>query len=275
MTVLQLEVASQEADLIIAELYEAGATGITELPASDGHVRLDTYFEDDAAAQALARRFSQMKPTIVAADERDWVAHSRSLWSPVEVGDRFYLAPEWQTDVEVPEGRIFLPMPAGQGFGSGSHESTRLALSALEHSQVEGASVLDVGTGSGILLAAASALGATALYGCDTDPVAVEAAASYLADRKLKASLYLGSIDAVEPRKFHLVVANLNATLILNLLDQLFAALRPHGQLILSGILREEQDVIRKALEATPGITRLYHSSLGGWVNFRATTSVK
>lgn len=274
MTVLHLEVASPETDLVIAELYEAGVLGITETPVGEGVTRLEAYLPDEAAAGELARRFPASKPRIAGADNRDWVAYARAQWRPTPVGDRFYLVPEWETAVQVPEGRILLPMPAGQGFGSGSHESTQLALSALEHTAVEGASVLDVGTGSGILLAAARLLGAEALYGCDTDPVAVDAASGYLAKHGHAASLYTGSIEAVQARRFHLVLANLNATLILNLLGDLLAALRPHGRLILSGILREEQAAIHRALEEMPGVTRIYHSALGDWVNFRATTSV-
>lgn len=274
MVVLHLEVASPQTDLIVAELYEAGVLGITETLAGEGITRLDAYLDEEAAAQELEARFAEWNPRISVADERDWVAHSRSQWKAIPVGDRFYLAPEWESAVEVPEGRILLPMPVGQGFGSGAHESTQLALSALEHTQVEGFSVLDLGTGSGILLAAAKAMGAASLCGCDTDPVAIEAAQSYLQAQRLQASLFVGSIDAVKPRRFNLILANLNATLILNLLDDLFGALRPHGRLILSGILREEGDVIHRVLNETPGVTRVYHSALGDWVNFRVTTSV-
>ncbi len=274
MQVLRLEVSSAEVDFVVAELYEAGVLGITESLLGDGLTRVDAYFQDALAAEAYCARFPHVKASIQPADDRDWVSHARAQWQPVAVGDRFFLAPEWSTDLAVPEGRILIPMPAGQGFGSGSHESTQLALSALEHTSVEGASVLDVGTGSGILLNACHLLGADNLVGCDTDPVAVEAAGDYLRTQGVGHTLYLGSIDCVRPRRFHLVLANLNATLILNLLEDLFAALRPQGRLILSGVLREEQEVIHRALNEFPGVTRIYHSALGDWVNFRVTTSV-
>lgn len=274
MIVLHLELATSEADLAIAELYEAGVLGITETLSGEGFTRLEAYLPNRKAAEALAARYQAASPRIAVADNRDWVAHARAQWQPIAVGDRFYLSPEWQPNLETPEGRIRLSMPAGQGFGSGAHESTQLALSALEHTAVEGASVLDVGTGSGILLAAARLLGAEQLYGCDTDPVAIESASNYLSSNGVPASLYVGSIEAVRTPRFHLVLANLNATLILNLLDELLGALRPHGRLILSGILRDEQDVIHSTLASTPGVTRIYHSALGDWVNFRVTTSV-
>jgi ribosomal protein L11 methylase PrmA len=78
----------------------------------------------------------------------------------------------------------------------------------------------------------------------------------------------------VRPQRFPVILANLNATLILNLLDDLFAALQPRGKLILSGILDTEAAAIHGALERVPGVTRIYHSALGDWVNFRVTTGV-
>jgi ribosomal protein L11 methyltransferase len=274
MIVLKLVLPTAEADLLIAELYEAGVLGITESFLEGDRTSLDAYLPNRKSAEALAKRYAAANPVIAPADNRDWVAHAQAQWKPVAVGDRFFLAPEWEPNVETPEGRIRLPMPSGQGFGSGAHESTQLAISALEHTATEGLSVLDVGTGSGILLAAARRLGATRLVGCDTDSVAIEAAAEYLRKQNVGATLYVGSIQAIRSPRFHLVLANLNATLILNLLDDLLAALRPHGRLILSGILRDEQEVIHKTLAARPEVTRIYHSALGDWVNFRVTTSV-
>lgn len=272
MVVLSLQVPVGEVEMLVAELWEAGIEGIREGDETDGLVRLDVFLASPQIADALAASHASLNPEIAPADERDWVVYSRQMWQPIEAGDRFYLVPEWDSSGEAPTGRIVLKMPAGQGFGSGFHESTRLALSALENTPVEGKSVLDVGTGSGILLAAARQLGAAHLAGCDLDPVAIESATQYLAASDVLASFYLGSIDAVRPARFHLVLANLNATLILNLMDELLAALQPHGRLILSGILAEEAPVIHRALEAANGVTRIYHAALGDWVNFRVTT---
>ncbi len=274
MVVLSLTVPAAESDLVIGELSEHALEGIRETDLPGALVRLDVFVADAAAAENLAARFSAFPLSTAGADARDWVAYSRSLWKPLEVGDRFYLAPEWDEDAVAPEGRILLRMPVGQGFGSGFHETTQLALRALEITPVEGVSVLDVGTGSGILLAAAKTLGASSLVGCDLDPVAIEAAQDYLSASGVPASLFQGSIGAVRPQRFPVIMANLNATLILNLLGPLFAALEPRGALILSGILQEESAAIRAALERMPGVIRIYHSAQGDWVNFRVSTGV-
>lgn len=272
MVVLSLTVPAAESDLVIGELSEHALEGIRESDLPGSLVRLDVFVADPSVAEDLAARFPSFPLTIADADSRDWVAHSRSLWRPIEVGDRFFLVPEWDNESVAPEGRILLRMPVGQGFGSGFHETTQLALSALEITPVEGIAVLDVGTGSGILLAAARMMGATTLVGCDLDAVAIEAARGYLAETGVSAHLFLGSIGAVRPQRFPVVLANLNATLILNLLGPLFSTLEPGGTLILSGILIEEAPAIRAELERAPGVTRIYHSAKGDWVNFRVST---
>lgn len=272
MVVLSLTVPTADADYVIADLSEHAIEGIREERVAEGSIRLDVFLEEATAAKSLATVFPAYFATIAPADSRDWVAHSRSMWQPIEVGERFYLIPEWDTDSRAPEDRIALRMPVGQGFGSGFHESTQLALRALEITSMAGETVLDVGTGSGILLAAARELGAVKLVGCDVDPVAIEAAREYVSASHMEAGLFQGSIDAVLPQRFGVVLANLNATLILNLLDELFASLEPRGRLILSGILADEAPVIHGALEKVHGVSRIYHSAQGDWVNFRVST---
>lgn len=270
--VLSLTVPAAESDLVIGELSEHALEGIRENDLPGAFVRLDVFVADAGVAEGIAALFPAFPSTVASADSRDWVAHSRSLWKPFEVGDRFYLAPEWDAEAVAPPDRILLRMPVGQGFGSGFHETTQLALRALEITTVEGGAVLDVGTGSGILLAAARLLGATNLIGCDLDPVAIEAARQYLSASKFPVHLFQGSIGAVRPQRFPVILANLNATLILNLLEPLFAALEPRGTLILSGILNDEAGTIHATLQAMPGVLRIYHAAQGDWVNFRVST---
>lgn len=272
MVILSLTASAAESGLILGELSEYDIEGIHENDLPDAQVRLDIFVRDAVEAGRISARFPALASSVSAADSRDWVAHSRRFWNSLEVGERFFLAPEWDDGAVAPEGRILLRMPAGQGFGSGLHETTQLALRALETVSVEDLRVLDVGTGSGILLAAAERLGAAALVGCDLDPVAIEAARAYLAGLAISPKLFQGSINAVRVHRFPVILANLNATLILNLLEPLLGALEPGGTLILSGILAGEAATIRAAFERMPRIVQIYHSAQGDWVNFRLTT---
>src|SRR5580700_11245421 len=166
---------SAKKDLTIAELWEAGCTGIVELPDSEldgatAHMR--AFFDDDARAPELQARFGgQVHP----ADMRDWVAFAREHLQPMEIGERIFVVPEWR-DEATPPGRIRIEVNAGLAFGTGAHETTRLCLEAIERHLKPGMSVVDVGTGSGILAEAAAKLGAGAVYANDNDPEAVAVA---------------------------------------------------------------------------------------------------
>ena len=110
-----------------------------------------------------------MKP----ADLRDWVAFARREYlQPMEIGSRIFVVPEWRDD-QTPEGRVRIEVNAGLAFGTGAHETTRMCLEAIERHVRPGMTVMDVGTGSGILSEAAIKLGAARAFACDTDHGAV------------------------------------------------------------------------------------------------------
>ena len=164
---LEVESDGDAKDFLIAELWEQGSTGIVE---EDGLLR--AFFDDDADSAALVDRFGGR---IVRHAARDWVAFSRTDWAPLAVGSRFYLVPEWLDD-PAPEGRLRIAINPGLACGTGYHEATQMCLEALEEYQRADMTVLDVGTGSGLLSIASRLLGARRVIGCDVDPVAVEIA---------------------------------------------------------------------------------------------------
>ena len=168
---LEIDCDPEDRDLLIAELWEQGSAGIVEL--NPETVR--SFFEGSLSRSVLLRMFPGAR--LREEEERDWVQSSRDLLQPMEVGQRFFLVPEWRDD-PAPAGRFRIVINPGMAFGTGVHETTRLCLEALENFLRPGMRVLDVGTGSGILAKAARLLGAGTVIACDTDPVAVEIAAS-------------------------------------------------------------------------------------------------
>jgi len=190
---LEIECDADDRDLLIAELWEQGSAGVIELDAR----RVRAFFDDGAERDALFELFPGA--TYRVEERRDWVQRARDLLQPMKVGARFFLVPEWRDDA-APPGRFRIAVNPGMAFGTGVHETTQLCMEALEKFLKPGMSVLDVGTGSGILARAAKLLGAGKVYACDTDPVAV----------RIAGDGFVGSVDAVAAGSCDLVVANIS-----------------------------------------------------------------
>lgn len=228
---LEIDCDPEDRDLLIAELWEQGSSGIVELNA--GTVR--AFFEDASPKAKLISLFPGSRPR--QEEERDWVQSARDLLQPMEVGRHFYLVPEWRDD-PTPEGRFRIVVNPGMAFGTGVHETTRLCIEALEDYLKPGMTVLDVGTGQGILARAAELLGAGKVIACDIDPIAVEIAGMG----------FVGSVDAVAADTADIVMANISPEAIILLAGDLLRARKPGGVLLASGFEAHEVEQVRAAL---------------------------
>jgi ribosomal protein L11 methyltransferase len=241
-------------------LMEAGALGTEEAVAldADGLVRATAYFDAPPECERVrAELFEalriyalpsssvrEMNVREVAA--RDWLGEWKRSWQPTRVGSRFIIAPPW-SEIDAGEKRIVIRIEPGMAFGTGTHETTRLCLEAIER-HFDGASFLDVGTGTGVLAIAAAKLNPAArVEACDTDADAVSIARENarlngVGDR---ISFRVGSVaDSMPSADF--VCANLTADVIVPLLPALTSA--TCGRLVLSGILATQAELVRNAL---------------------------
>jgi ribosomal protein L11 methyltransferase len=228
---LEIECDEDDRDLLVAELWEHDCAGIVEL----GAARVRAFFPDAVDASEFRLLFPGAPMRI--EEERDWVQSAHDLLQPMEVGRQFFLAPEWRDD-PAPAGRFRIAVNPGLAFGTGVHETTRLAIEALEEFVKPGITVLDVGTGSGILAKAARLLGAGLVHACDTDPVAVEIAGDG----------FIGSVNAVATASVDLVVANLSPEAIVQIAPDLLRVLRKDGVLLVSGFELAEVEQVKAAL---------------------------
>ena len=185
MVVVRLAAEPEHYDELITELWEAGTAGVTE-----GNGFIEVFFAD----AETAKKFGEPQPV---ADE-DWVARTQAAFPPLTVGEKFFIAAPWCAD-PTPPGRLRLVINPGGQFGTGYHRTTQLCLEAMERVVRPGDSVLDVGSGSGILSMAAKMLGAGRVVACDIDPEATRTGA-----------FFIGSVDAVLSGIFDVVVANIN-----------------------------------------------------------------
>jgi ribosomal protein L11 methyltransferase len=272
---LDVTLAAAAREAVEYALMEAGALGTETGDETGGIVRVSGYFEREPAreqvraALATALRIyalpsaavRDVQPREVAA--RDWLAEWKRNWQPVAVGC-FVIAPPW-SEVAAAE-RIVLRIEPGMAFGTGTHETTRLCLAAIEQ-HFDGASFLDVGTGTGILAIAAAKLAPGArVSACDTDAEAVEIARENARANGVteRIEFYVGSVEPTT-RSADFVCANLTADVIVPLLPALVGA--TCGRLVLSGILGAQAAWVQTELRAL-GIDEIETTTDGEWVAF-------
>jgi ribosomal protein L11 methyltransferase len=258
-----IEVWAREA--VEYALMEAGALGTECVDESGEVLSVVAYFdapperEKVRAALFESLRIYQLPSSSVRdmkfreVADRDWLGEWKKSWQPVEVGERFIIAPPW-SEIREQRERILIRIEPGMAFGTGTHETTRLCLSAIEK-YFHGESLLDVGTGTGILAIAAAHLRPQArIEACDTDPEAIDIARenARLNEVAERIQFRVGTIEETGADAADVVCANLTADVILPLLPRLLAAAR--GQLILSGILNTQVEQVRVRLHEL-GIT--------------------
>lgn len=245
MISLFLKVPPGDWDTVIAEIWDVGTSGITEEP--DG---IRAFFEDAITAEDLAERYASFSPVLRTETDQDWDEVSRAQWEPITVGNRFFLVPEWRDD-PAPEGRIRLTTYPGMACGTGLHPATQLCLMAMEDHLQEGAKVIDVGTGSGILAEAAYLLGAEVVVACDIDYPSVEIAKRNLAHRDLGVRLFQGSLRSLRSSTFQTIIANLNRQSIIHLSADFRRVLCSNALLIVAGFRTSELREVTEALVST------------------------
>jgi ribosomal protein L11 methyltransferase len=185
---------------------------------------------------------------------RDWSEAWKRDLGPIVVSPRLVVRPSFASHAALPEQRVLVIDP-GQAFGTGAHESTRLALEAIDALAEErlGASLLDVGTGSGVLALAGLALGCAEAVGFDLDPLAGQAARENARHNRLDAhlGLFVGGLAALAPgRRFDWIAANLLLSELRPLLAPMAAHLAGDGVLVLSGLLAEQAPEVRERAAA-------------------------
>lgn len=238
----------------------------------NGPKKVTVYLEDgpDSSAQIAAiesflaeqASFFNLSPpslSVRTVQEEDWAHGWKEYFKPTLVGKRTLIKPTWEP-YEAVEGEVIIEIDPGMAFGTGTHATTKLCLQVLEDAALsqgpyagrrKPATVLDVGTGSGILAIGAVKLGLGPVTAVDIDPLAVEVAVE---NARLNGTLGHCAISDTPLEniagKFDLLLANILAEDLVRLSAELVARIAPNGLIILSGILTEKEDMVAKAFSA-------------------------
>lgn len=255
-------------DELIASLHEAGTLGVES---SEG--RHAAWFPMDRDAgdvlESLRRLLGEGAASLrllTAEEVPDGFWHERWMegLSPLEAGERFLIVPGPATPPHPDPRRHLIRLTPGRAFGTGEHPTTRMCLSLLESAIRPGDSLLDVGTGSGILAIGARRLGASPVTAIDIDPVAIETARRNAVINDVDDLLLVASsLEGIGAARFDLVAANLSGATLVRQMRRISGL--TGREAIVSGLLRDEEGEVARAA-ASAGLAVARRREEGEWI---------
>lgn len=204
--------------------------------------------------------------TISEVYEKDWAESWKKYYKPTKIGNRIIIKPTWE-QYQKEEGELVIELDPGMAFGTGTHETTIMCIEILEKYVKEGHIVYDIGTGSGILSIVAAKLGAKQVIGVDLDELSINVSKENV---KLNGvdnivDIRIGNLLDVVEEKADIIVSNIIAEVIIELIESLDDYLEESGIFIASGIITEKVDMVTQALERND-YRVIEEKIMGDWV---------
>lgn len=284
---VELTIDPSTEEVISSTLWEEGTLGIVTVAEQANFVTIQAYFESDWDSNGLKERLEEVLvqfqyPSSSLKDikqfhtpNEDWLKKWKEDYKPFAVGERFLIVPSWAKEsVEQNSARVIIELDPGMAFGTGTHETTQLCLRAIE-TFWKGGRLLDVGTGTAILAIAAAKLHPEAsIDACDNDPEAISVAKENTEINSVNkiVNLSVASASNYQSGNYDLIVANLTAEVIVEILDDLVACLAKDGKIVLSGILDVQEQQVVEALNARSLVLGQIEKA-GEWISIIASLS--
>lgn len=219
--------------------------------------------------------YGSLKLEVSPVRSEDWENNWKQYYKPFPVGERLFVCPSWE-QAEVPQGRTLLTMDPASSFGTGSHATTRMCMEQLDALSLDGARILDVGCGSGILACTALLLGGKHALACDIEENAMRVTAENMDKNGLTGLRYstrCGDLlsdpalrqELEEKGPYDVILANIVADVLIAMADHLPGWLAAGGHLILSGIIDTRAEEVRQAFRQV-GMVIVNEIARDGWV---------
>lgn len=242
-------------------------------------VKITAYYPEhvdiDAVEKEVAQRLSALSDFGVNAGdihydtqelaEQDWAENWKKYYEPTRISHDLTIVPSW-TDYEAKTGEKIIRLDPGMAFGTGTHPTTKMSLFALEQVLRGDETVLDVGTGSGVLSIASSLLGAKSIYAYDLDEVAVRVAQENIDLNAGTENIHVATGNLLQGVDIQadVIVANILADILINMTEDAYRLVKDEGYLIMSGIISEKWEMVRESAEKA-GFFLETHMIQGEW----------
>lgn len=191
--------------------------------------------------------------SISEVNEEEWATAWKKYYNPVKISERFTIVPTWEHYEPVSSDELIIELDPGMAFGTGTHPTTVMCIQALERTVKPGDSVVDVGTGSGVLSIAAAMLAAKSVTALDLDEVAVASAKLNVKLNKVHSKVSVSQNNLLDGvgESADVVVANILAEVILRFTDDVAKVVKPGGYFIASGIIGQKKQEVKDAIVAS------------------------
>ncbi|WP_182103693.1 50S ribosomal protein L11 methyltransferase [Niallia taxi] len=211
------------------------------------------------------------KVTIMEVNEEEWATAWKKYYHPVKISEKFTIVPTWEEYTPVNSDELIIELDPGMAFGTGTHPTTVLCIQALERIVKKGDTVIDVGTGSGVLSIAASMLQAKSVLALDLDEVAVQSAKLNLKLNKVHETATVQQNNLLDgiTQESDVIVANILAEVIVRFTEDVYRLLKEDGYFIASGIILQKKEEVKAAILAS-GLEIVETVQMEDWISITA-----